>query len=93
MKMKSAHLHFKHPNILCTLDELSGRFFFWGGRGLFDCESSSEVRKMLGCLKCKYADCIFIRRFGLDLPMQEMFMAGCEEVGRSSTRKLDDSLG
>ncbi len=26
----------------------------------FDRKSSSKVRKMLGCLKCKYADCIFI---------------------------------
>ncbi len=25
-------------------------------------ESSSEVRKMLGCLKCKYTHCIFIRQ-------------------------------
>ena len=28
----------------------------------FGGESSSEVRKMLGCLNCKYADCIFICR-------------------------------
>ncbi len=31
-------------------------------RKKFGSESSSEVRKMLGCLNCKYADCIFIRR-------------------------------
>ncbi len=31
-------------------------------RKKFGGESSSEVRKMLGCLNCKYANCIFIRR-------------------------------
>ncbi len=30
-------------------------------RKKFRGESLSEVRKMLGCLNCKYADCIFIR--------------------------------
>ncbi len=90
IKMQSAYLQFKHPNILRTSDELSPPNFFLGSRmseclpllcsrwrslhgwmflcsGLdprkkFDGESSSEVRKMLGCLNCKYADCIFIRR-------------------------------
>ncbi len=31
-------------------------------RKKFDRKSSSEVRKMLGCLKCKYENCIFICR-------------------------------
>ncbi len=31
-------------------------------RKKFGGESTSEVRKMLGRLNCKYADCIFIRR-------------------------------
>ena len=43
-------------------------FFISGVLGMIDprkkCDhkSSSEVRKMLGCLNCKYANCIFIRR-------------------------------
>ncbi len=31
-------------------------------REKFDRERSPEVRKMLGCLKCKCADCIFTRQ-------------------------------
>ncbi len=44
-----------HPNF-------RGRIFFGGLSPLkFGRESSFEVRKMLGCLKCKYENCIFIR--------------------------------
>ncbi len=35
-----------------------------------DRESSSEVGKMLGCLKCKYESCIFICRCLITLPTQ-----------------------
>ncbi len=72
IKMQFSWLHFKHPNILRTLDELSRWNFFLGSiisgvlgvvdsRKKFDRESSSEVRKMFGRLKCNYENCIFIR--------------------------------
>ncbi len=51
IKMQFSYLHFRHLNILRTADELSRSNFFL--RSL-DRESSLEVRKMLGCLKCKY---------------------------------------
>ncbi len=66
--MQFSYLHFKQPNILCTSNELSRSNFFFSGvlgvidpRTKFDRKSSSEVHKMLGCLKCKYENCIFIR--------------------------------
>ncbi len=64
-------MHFKHPNILRTSDELSRSNFFLQSitpkpyemtpdLEKFDHDCSSEVRKMLGCLKCKSENCIFI---------------------------------
>ncbi len=98
--MQFSYLHFKHPNILHTSDELSRADFFLGSitpnppemkelvqsypmwnmenafiyyhifisgvlgvidpRKKYGRESSSEVRKMMGCLKCKYENCIFL---------------------------------
>ena len=58
-EMQSVYLHFKHPNILHTSDEL---LRLNRPQRKIDAESLSEVRKILGCLKCKYADCIFIRQ-------------------------------
>ncbi len=46
IKMQFSYLHFKHPKILRNLDKLSLSNFF--------------LRKMLGCLKCKYENCNFI---------------------------------
>ncbi len=63
--MQFSDLHFKQPHILHTSDEFSRSNFFLqsiDSRKKFDRESSSEVRKMLGCLKCKYENCIFICR-------------------------------
>ncbi len=39
----------------------------------FSRESSSEVRKILGCLKCKYENCIFIQEhlFGIRIACME----------------------
>ncbi len=83
IKKQFLYLHFRHPNILRTSDELSRSNFFLesitrktSNMKLFhfarleddrlkkkiDCESSSEVRKMWGCLKGKYENCIFIFR-------------------------------
>ncbi len=63
IKMQFSYLHFKHPNILRTSYELFHLGCLGGDRPhkKFGRESSSEVRKMLGCLKCKYQNCIFIR--------------------------------
>ncbi len=64
--MQFSYLHFKHPNILRTSDELSWSNFFQqsitpkASEMKFDRKSSSEVCKMVGCLKCKYKNCIFI---------------------------------
>ena len=49
-KMQFSYLHFKHPHVRDGVID---------SRKKFDRESSSEVRKMLGCLKCKYENCIF----------------------------------
>ena len=63
IKMQFSYLHFKHPKMLCTSDDLSQlNFFLESNRKKFDCESSSEVHKMLGYLKCKYENCIVICR-------------------------------
>ncbi len=56
IKMQFSYLHFKHPHILRTSDELSRSNFFFSldSRKKFERESSSEVHKMLWCLNCKY---------------------------------------
>ena len=59
--MQFSYLHFKHQNILRTSDELSqSNFFSTDFRKKFDRKSSFKVRKMVGCLKCKYENCNFI---------------------------------
>ena len=63
MKMQSKYLHFKHPNILRTWDEISQlNFFLESITPKHPRRSTSEVDKMLGSLKCKYADYNFIGR-------------------------------
>ncbi len=71
-QIKTQFSSLKHPNILRTLEELSRSSFFLESiiskmsemktldcRKKFDRESSSKVRKMLGCLKCKYKNLHF----------------------------------
>ncbi len=67
-------MQFKHANILRTSDELSPPNFFLGSIIPKTPEMKKFTKdrnftatfdvapKMLGCLNCKYANCIFIRR-------------------------------
>ena len=44
IKMQFLYLHFKHPNILCTLDELSQSIFF---SGVYITRKTSEMKKLV----------------------------------------------
>ncbi len=63
-KMQFSYLRFKHPNQCKHFTYFGWTFMvnFFSGvyHPQFDCESSSEVRKMLGCLNHKYESCISI---------------------------------
>ncbi len=56
----------------------------------FDSESSSEVRKMFGCLKCKYDNCIFIFwRLVHCTKLRDLKLRSCVVVTLSFNAKMD----
>ena len=66
IRRDSVEIPLHSPCSQCAMAELTfSSRTLWGVidcRKKFDNESSSEVRKMLGCFKCKYENCIFIFR-------------------------------
>ncbi len=63
-------------------------FFISDVLGVINCESSSDVRKTMGCLNCKYAICIFIRRC-----LTSIYHAGFIQTYMSQTHFSFSHLG